>query len=276
MRLVMFDDYVPGLLRDGEVVDLTPALGDIARLPWDERMPAIIAGYDRLRPALARQAAEGNGVPVESVRLRAPNPRPTKLLSGLVNFGVEPGKLDYAFKSPESIVGPEDNVELPDAPASSFECEAALAFIIGREARDVPEADGAKAVFGYTAMIDVAGQGLGRPVGTYLGKSFDTFGPMGPCIVTADEVPDPHTLQIRLWVNGTLRQDYSTSTMANPIGSQVATATAIMTLHPGDMLTCGADPRLVGPLRDGDDLRVEIGEVGRFRVRVHDALRRSW
>lgn len=276
MRLVMFDDFKPGLLRGDEVVDLAPAIGDIARLPWDERMPALVSGFGSLRAGIERQAADGRGVPLSIVRLRAPVPRPTKLLSGLVNFGVEPGKLDYAFKSPESIVGSNDTIDLPDLPVSRFECEAALAFVIGRESREVAEADGAAAVFGYTAMIDVSGRDLGRPVGTFLSKSFDTFGPMGPCVVTANELADPHALQIRLSINGVVAQEYSTKTMANSIASQVATATAIMTLYPGDVLTCGAVPQPAGPLKDGDEVRVEIAGIGGFAVRVRDAQRRAW
>lgn len=276
MRLVSFDDFTPGLLRGSEVVDASPAVGDIARLPWDERMPALIADFDRLRPALERLAAEGKGRPLASVRLRAPIPRPSKILCDTVNYDAEPGKVDFTFKSPESIIGPEDTVELPSMAASQFKAGAALALVIGREGKDVAPAAGLSYVFGYTAFIDVFGLDVGRPVGTYLAKSFDTFGPMGPCIVTADEVADASALQVRLLANGKPVQEYNTSAMANPLGVQIATATGFMTLRPGDVVTCGTPQEGVGPLRDGDELRIEIDGIGGFRVGVRDPLQRSW
>jgi 2-keto-4-pentenoate hydratase/2-oxohepta-3-ene-1,7-dioic acid hydratase in catechol pathway len=276
MRFVTFDDFTPGLLREDEVVDLTPALGDIARLPWDERIPTMIAEYARLKPAIERLAASGPGIPIAQIHLRAPNPRPGRILCGMWNYNSEPGKLDFLFKSPESVIGPGDTIQLPKAQASSFQPEAALAFIIGRQGRNVPEADGSSYIFGYTGFIDVYGRDLGRPVGTYLGKSFDTFGPMGPCILTADEVRDPHDLRVRLSVKGKVRQDYSTSSLVNRLPAQVATATAIMTLYPGDMITCGTDENGVAPIQHGDNVLLDIPGIGGLRVEVNDPLGRSW
>lgn len=276
MRLVSFDDFTLGVLHGDEVVDVSPAVGEVARLPWDERMPALIAGFDLLRPAVQRLAEEAKGRPLAGVRLRAPLPRPGKILCDTVNYDAEPGKVDFTFKSPESIIGPEETVELPGAPASQFKAGAALALVIGREGKDVAAAAGLSYVFGYTAFIDVFGLDVGRPVGTYLAKSFDTFGPMGPCIVTADELPEASALLVRLLANGRPVQEYNTSTMANPIAVQIATATGFMTLRPGDVVTCGTPQEGVGPLRDGDDLRIEIDGIGGFRVGVRDPFKRTW
>ena len=276
MRFVTFDDFRPGLLREDEVVDLTPALGDIARLPWDERIPTMVAEYDRLKPAIERRAREGKGIPIAEIHLRAPNPRPPKILSGMWNYNSEPGKTDYSFKSPECVIGPGDAIELPKAQASSFQPEPAVAFVIGRQAKNVSEADALSYIFGYTGFIDVYGRDLGRPVGTYLARSFDTFGPMGPCILTADEVPNPHALRVRLSVKGKVRQEYSTSSLVNPVPAQVATATAIMTLYPGDLVTCGTDENGLAPIQDGDNLHLDITGIGGLRVEVRDPLGRSW
>src|SRR5205807_1075312 len=126
-------------------------------------------------------------------------------------------------------------------------------------------------VFGYTAMLDVFATGLGRPqVGTFFGKSLDTLGPMGPYIVTADELGDPGHLRILLIVNGETRQSFSTAQMILPVVGVLRAATAIMTLYPGDVVTCGSppDPRVL--LKDGDDVVVENDRIGRLNVSVAD------
>jgi 2-keto-4-pentenoate hydratase/2-oxohepta-3-ene-1,7-dioic acid hydratase in catechol pathway len=281
MRLVTFDDFTPGVLRGEEVVDLTPAIGEIARLPWDDRIPALIADFARLRPAIEKLAADGRSVPLASVRLRAPNPRPGKLVCSAANYRADesaeaPG-WDFFFKSSDAVIGPGETVVLPKMEATDFEAQGDIALVIGRQARNLSEADALGSVFGYTAMIDVFGRGLGRPVSTYFGKSFDTFGPMGQCIVTADEIGDVYGLQVRLTVNGKAGQDYRTSGMNHRVPAQIAGATGVMTLEPGDMIACGSDPRGVAPLRDGDVLELSVSPTGLgLRVQVTDPQKRSW
>jgi 2-keto-4-pentenoate hydratase/2-oxohepta-3-ene-1,7-dioic acid hydratase in catechol pathway len=160
---------------------------------------------------------------------------------------------------------------LPGLPASGFEAEATLAVVVGREARKITETDALGYVFGYTAVLDVFAAGLGRAgIGTFLGKSIDTFGPMGPCIVTADELGDPQSLGVRLTVNGATRQEYSTAQMAISVAEVLVTASGIMTLHPGDVVTCGSPtdgPVLLSP---NDEVAVEIERIGRLTVGVAD------
>ena len=217
---------------------------------------------------------EGAGAPIASVRLRAPNPRPPKLLCAIGNYGARPGidsplQVDFTFKSPESVIGPGDSVVLADLPVTGFEVEATLAVVIGREARKLSVADALSCVFGYTAFLDVFAAGLGRPgIGTFFGKSLDTLGPMGPCIVTADELGDPQSLRIRLIVNGATRQDFNTSQMAVPVAEVLAEATGVMTLYPGDVVTCGSPadgPVLIG---HGDEVSVDVERIGRLTVRA--------
>ncbi len=133
------------------------------------------------------------------------------------------------------------------------------------------------AVFGYTCFIDVSGRGLGRPgQNSRMGKSYDTFGPMGPCIATADEIPEPNRLGVRLWVGEALRQDYSTSDMEYDVPEVLAYASGFMTLLPGDVIACGTNHQGLGPLQDGDTATMEIEQIGRFSVRVSDPLKRQW
>src|SRR5204862_2462227 len=119
-------------------------------------------------------------------------------------------------KSPNAIIGPGDTMVLPDAPASVFEGEAELALVIGKRASNVAAADAMSYIFGYLNFIDGSARGL-KPDGFYAMKSRETFAPIGPFLVTADEVPDPQNLQVRLWNNGDLMQNYNTNDMAHKI-----------------------------------------------------------
>ena len=109
-----------------------------------------------------------------------------------------------------------------------------------------------------------------------MGKSFDTFAPLGPCIVTADEVPEPNKLAVKLWNNGDLRHDYNTSDMEHSVPELVAFATSIMTLNTGDVISCGTNHEGLGPLQDGELVEIEIQGIGRMAVHVSDPLKRSW
>src|SRR5688572_13415917 len=115
MRIVSFDDFRVGALRGGDIVDLSPAIPEVARLSPDERWPAVAGSFPALQAALERQIGEGPAIPAASVRLRAPVPRPPKLLCAIGNYGARPGpesplQVDFAFKSPESVIGPGDSV----------------------------------------------------------------------------------------------------------------------------------------------------------------------
>lgn len=274
MQLVSFDDFLVGALRGADVVDLSLVIGAAARLPWDERLPAVASDYPKLRAALERHMLRAPGVPVTSVRMRAPAPRPSKLLCAIGNYGARLGsesplQVDFTFKSPESIIGPGDSVMLGSIPASRFEAEATLAVVIGREARRIAQTDALSYVFGYTAMIDVFAAGLGRPrVGTFFGKSADTLGPMGPNVTTANELGDPQPLDVRLTVNGGTFQRFNTSQMAESVADVLTAAAGIMTLHPGDVVTCGSPDDAPVEIHPGDEVAVEIERIGRLAVRV--------
>ncbi|MBI3301001.1 MAG: fumarylacetoacetate hydrolase family protein [Deltaproteobacteria bacterium] len=278
MKLALFDDFVPGVVRGDRLVDVSAVVGEIMALPPHDRMPSIIAEFDRLRPALT-EAARTEGVPLKSVRLRAPIPRPSKILCGLGNYmeGTDTPKrpLGLFLKAPSAVIDPGETVELPPAQATVFHHEAELAVVIGRRAKGVAAADAPAFIFGYTCFIDVSARGLGQGVG-FIDKSFDTFAPLGPWVVTKDEIGDPQKLQVRLWVDGQPRHDYNTDDMEHSVVELVSWASRVATLEPGDILSCGTNHQGIGPMQDGETVEIEIEKIGRMAVQVRDPLKRSW
>ena len=258
MKIGFYDDFKPCILTDGGVVDITAQVGHLDEGDPQTYMERIISDFDSLRPAL-EQAASGAATPLDQVRLRAPLPRPGKVLCGEGNFkeGVDidpPKPLRTFFKSPDAVIGPGDTVVFPTFRPVIFNHEAELGVVIGKEAKRVSPEDALSYVFGYTTTVDVSARAPeadeaevpGTPPSHY-DKSFDTFLPMGPAITTADEVADPNNLQIKYYVNGKLRQDYNTSDMEAGIANMIATLSHVMTLKPGDLIMGRHQPRQPGP-----------------------------
>ena len=283
MKLVLYDDFKPGLLRQDTVVDISAAVRHLQGGSPQQLMEGIIDNFEALRSEVERLATSGQAVPLSSVRLRAPLPRPSKMVCCIGNYWEhaerEPRPLNMFLKSPDAVIGPGDTVMLPDFPASVFHHEAELGIVIKGPARNVAEADYMQAVFGYTCFTDVSARDEGRRTwraGSFIGKSFDTFAPIGPCIVTADEIPDPNELAVKYWVNGQLRHDYVTNDMEHPVPELVAFATAVMTMNTGDLIACGTNHEGLGPLQEGDTGEIEIQGIGRMSMGVTDPLKRSW
>jgi 2-keto-4-pentenoate hydratase/2-oxohepta-3-ene-1,7-dioic acid hydratase in catechol pathway len=137
-------------------------------------------------------------------------------------------------------------------------------------------------VFGYTCFMDVTARGEGRrtwpasqPM-SWLGKSFDTFAPLGPCIVTADEIDNPNDLHVRFWNDGQLRHNYNTDDMEHRVPELVEFATTVMTMKSGDIIACGTNHEGLGALQDGETAEIEIQGIGRMAIRVADPLKRKW
>ncbi|MEK7877902.1 MAG: fumarylacetoacetate hydrolase family protein, partial [Pseudomonadota bacterium] len=189
----------------------------------------------------------------------------------------EPAPINAFNKSPSGVIGNGDTMVLPDVPATIFEGEAEMALVIGKRAAGVRAADAMNYVFGYLNFIDGSARGL-LPTGNtfFQMKSRDTFAPMGPYIVTADEIPDPHRLQIRLWVNGELKQNFNTSDMAHKIPRCIEWVTSIHTLEPGDLIATGTNHRGLNAFQDGDRVELETEGLGRLHFRVRDDLKRTW
>ena len=287
MRLVLFqsaghDEPVPGLLTDRGIVSLAPAVQH--QYTPQLTMQWIIDHFDRLRPQFARLAVEEEAYPPSSVRLRAPLPRPGKILCCIANYWEhaqrEARPLNMFLKNPEAVVGPGDTIVLPKMTEPwIFMHEAELALVIKGPAKKIRREDWRGAVFGYTGLIDVSARGEGRrtwKAGSWLGKSFDTFAPIGPCITTADEIPDPNNVVVRFWDDGQLRHHYNTDDMEHRVPELVEFASSIMTLNSGDLIACGTNHEGLGALQDGESVEIEVERVGRMRLGVADPLKRSW
>jgi 2-keto-4-pentenoate hydratase/2-oxohepta-3-ene-1,7-dioic acid hydratase in catechol pathway len=282
VKLILFDDYRPGVL-DGDVVCPLDALFDLdpAMRPQD-RIVEVIERFADLRPTIEAHLATGATMPLAEVRLRPPLPRPGKIICARANYreGSDraPWPMDAFLKSPEAVIGPGETVVLPERLHDVFHHEAELAVVIGRETTNVPADAVMDHVFGYTGFMDVsARKGIGRPDGaSFLGKSYNTFAPLGPAIVTADEIPDPHVLQVRYWVNGDLRHDYNTSDIEHGVPEFLEFLSSVMTLRPGDLVAMGTNHQQIGPLQDGDLAVLEIDGIGSLTVNVEDPLRRTW
>jgi 2-keto-4-pentenoate hydratase/2-oxohepta-3-ene-1,7-dioic acid hydratase in catechol pathway len=189
----------------------------------------------------------------------------------------EPAPINAFMKSPGAVIGHGDTMVLPDVPATIFEGEAEVALIIGKRATAVPAARAMEYVFGYCNFIDGSARGL-LPTGNtfYQMKSRDTFAPMGPYLVTADEIRDPHNLAIRLSVNGTIKQSFNTSDMAHKIPRCIEWVTSIHTLEPGDVLATGTNHRGLSGFQDGDRIDLETEGLGALRINIQDVLKRTW
>src|SRR5215470_12675059 len=279
MKLALFNDYVPGLVNGDRIVDLSSVVGPaVMNLAPVDRMSAIIADFDRLRPKIAGSAGS-QGLPLSEVQLRAPMPRPSKMLFGLGNYrenvNGDIAPLGLFLKSPSSILDPGGTVKLPPLDAVIFHHEAELGFVIGKRGKDIPEAEALNYVLGYTCIVDVSARGLGGGV-LFIDKSPDTFCPMGPWIVTRDEIPDPQKLRVRFWENEELRQDYNTEDMEHPISEIIAWASKIATLEVGDVFACGTNHQGLGPMQDGETGTIEIERIGRMSVTVEDPQKRRW
>ena len=287
MKLVLFEllgggDVWPGVLTDQGVVNVADAVrvGSSPQLT----MQSIIDDFDRLRPELERRVRASQALPVASVRLRAPLPRPGKILACIANYwehgALEARPLNMFLKSPDAVVGPGDTIVLPEFTEPwIFMHEAELALVMKGPAKMVKREDWRRAVFGYTGMIDVSARGEGRrtwKTGSWLRKSFDTFAPIGPCIATADEIPNPNDVHVQFWVDGQLRHNYNTDDMEHLVPELVEFATTIMTLNSGDVIACGTNHEGLGPLQDGEVVDFEIHGIGRMQLRVRDPLARSW
>jgi 2-keto-4-pentenoate hydratase/2-oxohepta-3-ene-1,7-dioic acid hydratase in catechol pathway len=287
MKLVMFEtdgqsEMMPGLLTERGVVNLAGVVerGYSPQLT----MRNLIDGFERLRPRLEQLATDGEALALDRVRLRPPLPRPGKILCCIANYWEhaqrEPRPLNMFLKNPEAVVGPDDTIVLPEFTEPwIFMHEAELALVIKGPAKKVRQADWRSAVFGYTCLIDVSARGEGRrtwKAGSWLGKSFDTFAPIGPCITTADDIPEPNDLVVRFWDDGQLRHNYNTDDMEHRVPALIEFASTIMTLNSGDLIACGTNHEGLGALQDGETVEIEIQHIGRMALKVRDPLKRQW
>jgi 2-keto-4-pentenoate hydratase/2-oxohepta-3-ene-1,7-dioic acid hydratase in catechol pathway len=282
MKLAFFNDYRLGVVTGDGVVDVSAAVESVPHVGPHDLINGVIARFAEYRPRIEDAAAKGKSTPLASVKLRPPLPRPINIDCMAVNYmedGTlkEPAPINGFHKSPNAVIGPDDTMVLPDVPAGIFEGEAELAVVIGKRATKVSAADAMSYVFGYVNFIDGSARALPPPGNVfYQMKSRDTFAPIGPYLVTADEIRDPQKLQVRLWVNGVLKQNFNTDDMAHKISRCIEWASSIHTLEPGDILATGTNHRGLSSFQDGDTVELETEGLGRLRIRVRDDLKRTW
>ncbi len=283
MKLLFFDDFRLGVLKgDDAVVDVSNAVSSVPHTGPQDLISGVIARFGELHGAIQDTVERSSGTPLAQVKVKPPLPKPANIVCMAVNYmedgtRSEPAPINAFLKSPYAVVGTGDTMVLPDAPATIFEGEAELAVVIGKRASNVSQAQAMDYVFGYINFIDGSARGLPPSGNTlYQMKSRDTFAPIGPYIVTADEVPDPHKLQVRLSVSGKLTQNYNTSDMAHKIPRCIEWATSIHTLEPGDILATGTNHRGLPPFQDGDRIELEVEGMGCLRFSVRDDFKRTW
>jgi 2-keto-4-pentenoate hydratase/2-oxohepta-3-ene-1,7-dioic acid hydratase in catechol pathway len=281
MKLMYFNDFRLGVVRGDEVIDVTAAAAAVPHSGPHDLIVGVIEQFATLRSKL-EDAAKGKGVPIASVQVRPPLPRPRNIVCMAVNYmedgtRTEPAPINAFTKSPNAIIGHGDTMVLPDAPASVFEGEAEVALVIGKRAKNVKAADAMSHIFGYVNFIDGSARGLPPANNVFFqAKSRDTFAPIGPYIVTADEIADPQKLQVKLWNNGKLMQNFNTDDMAHKIPRCIEWVSSIHTLDPGDILATGTNHRGLDPFLDGDQIELEAEGLGRLKIKVADALKRTW
>jgi len=261
-----------GVVVDDEIVDLTdPAVG----LPGG-MCDLLAAGPEALERAGASIGTRARRVPIEAARLVAPVPLPAKVLAIGLNYathvaemgGRPPEHQVWFNKQRTCVVGPGEAIEIPKV-SEQVDYEGELAFVVGRRCRHVDRSKAPSVVAGFTVMNDVSVRDWQWQSPTWtMGKSFDTHGPMGPWLVTTDEIGDPHQLRLRTYVGDELRQEGSTDDLIFSCWEMVEHLSTAFTLEPGDVVSTGT-PAGVGAgfdppkwLREGDVVRIEIDGIG--------------
>jgi len=268
-----------GVVVDDGIVDLSAAAPELPT----EMVAFLEAGSDAMQRA-RRAATEGAPIPLADLRLEAPVLRPPKLLAIGLNYAdhVAEAGLDTPVhptvfnKQSTCVVGPTDPVHMPRA-SSALDYEGEFAFVIGRRCRHVSRDDAPDVIAGYCVFDDVTVRDWQLRIPTWtIGKSFDTHGPLGPWIVTPDEIRDPHQLRLRTFVNDELRQDSNTKQLIFDCFALVEHLSTAFTLEPGDVVSTGTPggvgiaqkpPKL---LVSGDVVRIEIEGIGQIENRVID------
>ncbi|PYM96158.1 MAG: fumarylacetoacetate hydrolase [Candidatus Rokuibacteriota bacterium] len=282
MKLLFFDDFKLGVLKGDAVVDVSDTVRDIPHTGPHNLISGLIERFADYKGRLEGAVARGAGKPLSQVRVRPPLPKPYNIVAMAVNYmedgtRSEPAPINAFHKSPNSVIGDGDTMVLPDVPATIFEGEAEVALIIGKRASSVSQGQAMSYIFGYTNFIDGSARGLPPSGNTfYQMKSRDSFCPIGPYIVTADEIPDPHRLQVKLWVNGDLKQNYNTSDMAHKIPRCIEWVTSIHALDAGDIIATGTNHRGLSGFQNGDRIEIETDGLGRLRFNIRDDLKRTW
>ena len=292
MRLASIKPNEIAVVKNESLIPIAGSLVRQGSLPNGFSMLNLIAQYDEIVEQVTSAAASGTPQPFDPKLLKAPVERPSKIWAAATNYkrgsqGLTDARgrgtagtatpqelLERIFlKPPSAIAGPEENIIIPKDAETIFP-ELELCVVIGKQARQLPKDCAFDAIFGYTIMLDVTargyGSGTGLPGTRCIRKGFETFAPIGPWITTKDEIADPHSLWMKLWINGDLRQSARTDAMVNGIGELVSYLSQVTTLYPGDLITTGNpdSPEFQKKLEAGDILKAEIEGIGAMNLGV--------
>ena len=251
---------------------------------WPTDMIALIENFELLAKPLLELTRSETPIPLAELKLAAPISNCEKIIcigknyaQHAIEMGSEPPSLPVVFSKFASAINHPDTPILLPAVSEQLDYEAELVVVIGKSGKNIPRNRAFDHVFGYCCGNDITARDWqkGKPGGQWLlGKTCDTFAPLGPYIVTADEVADPHNLSIQLRVNGELRQDSNTSHLIFPIDYLIAHVSQFFTLRPGDLIFTGTPPGVGAGrtpplfLQNGDQVEVQIEGLGVLKNQV--------
>ena len=287
MKIAVFDHNRVGVINGEEILDVTSAVPGADESWPPVFMNRLFAQWQTVRPMIEAARQKASPRPLNEVKLKPPVLYPSNIIAAPANYlkhvgelgsrgvakvGQSAAQLGFFLKATSSLVGASGAILLPRHSTRRFDHESELAVIIGKEGKNITRERALEYVFGYSCLMDITmrlepdAPAEERPTR----KSFDTFTPLGPWIVTKDEIPDPQSLDNRLWVNGELRQEANTREMTVGVAELIELCSSVMTLRPGDIIASGT-PAGVGPIKPGDSIRIELSQVGTMTLPVLDA-----
>ena len=276
MRICRFQNAVDGPVKIGlvegdTVYDVTTVADSLPTQRWPYPPGDLfITHLEELKPVIAEMAKSAAPVPVNQVQLKCPVANPGKFLCGAGNFkelipkGADPRGLGLLFKMTSAAAGASDGVVLRWPERVTF-YETEIAIIIGKAGTEISVEDALDHVAGYAIGLDMTMQGKEFPS---FGKSFDSYGVIGPWLVTPDELPDTSKLTFSLEINGEVRQQDTLDNLILDVANLIEHCSSIMTLHPGDVIFSGTPPSSVGPVVPGDVMVARMDGIGEMRVVV--------
>ena len=285
MRICRFDSDRVGVVRDDKVHDVTEVTSLLPNLRWPvPRGDQFIANLGKLRPEMEKLAAKARPIPLSDVKLLSPIANPGKIIGAPINYNdhIAEAKADQTIahgrelktigetgmllKATSSLVGPSEGVAQRFVDRRN-DHEVELALVIGKQGTNVPKARAFEYIAGYAIGLDMTVRG---PELACFRKSIDTYSVLGPWMVTADEIPDPSNLALKLSVNGQVKQNSSTRYLVFDVPRLIEFTTSFYSIYPGDVIMTGT-PAGVSPVKPGDVMDVEIERVGRMQVRIRAA-----
>ena len=276
MKIAIFNNNQLGIVKADKVYDVS----EIVNWKSEDTTTSflyLIEHFDNLKDKIEASYIHCESFLINNVFFKSPVPSTRKIWAAPVNYRKHQEEMNEMFnnaprtieelslflKSPESLSGPQDPILLPFEDRRT-DHEAELGYVVGKKAKNVRAEDAAPYIFGYFALIDISIRGNEERTWR---KSFDTFTPIGPWIVTADEIENPNDLKMTLWVNDEVRQDGSTKHLIYDCYKCFELACNNMTLLPGDIIATGT-PEGVGPIVEGDTVKIKIEHIGEFSVKV--------